>query len=121
VSAVAYPGGVRAWGRRLGPAVVVVLLLGTLFLAIFPTPAYLNQRQSLDTAQTRLEVLTRENGRLEEKVGSLRTEEEIERLAREQFNLVRPGEEAYAILPPPVPTPGIDALAEFLRSLRLWP
>ena len=34
---------------------------------------------------------------------TLKTDEEVERLAREQYNLVRPGEESYAILPPPPP------------------
>ena len=28
-------------------------------------------------------------------------ETEAERLAREQYNLVKPGEQAYAVLPPP--------------------
>lgn len=35
----------------------------------------------------------------------MHTDAEIERLAREQYNLVRPGEEAYAILPGPADRP----------------
>ena len=93
--------------RRQAWAVVVsVVAVGVLFVAVFPTRTWLAQRQDLDATQRRLAVLTAQNTELAARVERLNTDAEIERLAREQYNLVRPGEEAFAILPaPPAPRP----------------
>jgi cell division protein FtsB len=89
--------------RAAWPLVVGVVAVGILFLAVFPTRTYLSQRQNLDAAHQRVRVLSEENAKLAARVDKLNTDAEIERLAREQYNLVRPGEEAYAILPAPQP------------------
>ena len=89
--------------RAVGPAVASVLFVGVLFLAVFPTRTYLSQRASTRAAREKVEVLQRENAALEQRAAELHQDGEIERLAREQYNLVRPGEEAYAVLPPPAP------------------
>ncbi len=81
-----------------------VALVALLFLAVFPTRTYLAQRRDLAATERRLAVLSGENKELAERVERLNTDAEIERLAREQYNLVRPGEEAYAILPPAAPS-----------------
>jgi cell division protein FtsB len=81
--------------------VASVVLVGFLFLAVFPTRTYLAQRRSLAAAQHRVEVLDRENNRLAARAKQLHSDAEIERIARQQYNLVKPGEKAYAILPGP--------------------
>ena len=87
---------------RLVTAVVgSAILLAVLLLGVFPTRSYLHQRESIDREKEKLAVLSRENARLAAKVQELQTDAEVERLAREQYNLVKPGEEAYAILPAP--------------------
>ena len=93
--------------RRRGWAVVVSLVvIGVLFVAVFPTRTWLTQRRDLLATEQRLAVLATENAELAARVQRLNTDAEIERLAREQYNLVRPGEEAYAILPSaPPPRP----------------
>lgn len=88
----------RAWLVVAG-----VLLVGLLFLAVFPTRTWLAQRSALSATDRRLDVLSAQNRELAERVRLLNTDEEIERLAREQYSLVRPGEEAFAILPAPAP------------------
>ena len=93
--------------RRLVPFVVLVVLIGVLFVAVFPTRTWLAQKRETAAAAEQLAVLEQENERLEKRVEALQSDEEIERLAREQYNLVKPGEEAYALLPP-----GSSALAE---------
>lgn len=99
--------------RRRGWAVVVALVVvGVLFVAVFPTRTWLGQRQELEATEQRLKVLSAENSELAARVQRLNTDAEIERLAREQYNLVRPGEEAYAILPaPPAPRPAPSTVA----------
>jgi len=87
--------------RALWPVAVSVAVAGAMFLAVFPTRTWLAQRHSLAAAEQRLMVLDHQNQDLTAQVRRLDTDAEIERLARADYNLVRPGEEAYAILPPP--------------------
>jgi cell division protein FtsB len=87
--------------RAAWPFVVSVIVVGVLFLAVFPTRTYVQQRGKLAATEKRVEILSEQNERLAARVRKLNTDEEIERLAREQYSLVRPGEEAYAILPAP--------------------
>ena len=92
--------------RAVWPVLVTVVLVGFLFVAVFPTRAWVSQQRAIGDAEERLDVLDEQNGLLEERIAALHDDEEIERLAREQYNLVRPGEEAYAVLPPaPTDTP----------------
>ena len=90
--------------RRLVPFVVVIALIGVLFVAVFPTRTWLAQKQERADALEQLHVLEEQNQILASRVEALQSDEEIERLAREQYNLVRPGEEAYAMLPAPSST-----------------
>ncbi|MDQ3756636.1 MAG: septum formation initiator family protein [Actinomycetota bacterium] len=87
--------------RAAWPFIVSVIVVGVLFLAVFPTRTYVQQRGKLAATEERLEVLSAQNERLAARVRKLNTDAEIERLSREQYSLVRPGEEAYAILPAP--------------------
>jgi cell division protein FtsB len=87
--------------RTVWAGVVSVLVVGFLFLAVFPTRTYLAQRRNLAAAQHRVEILNRENARLAARAKQLHSDAEIERIARQQYNLVKPGEQAYAILPGP--------------------
>lgn len=91
----------RRVGRLLTVGLVTVVSVLVLAFGVFPTRTLLSQREALARTEERLEVLRDQNRRLEDRVELLQTDEEIERLAREQYNLVRPGEEVYAILPAP--------------------
>jgi cell division protein FtsB len=79
----------------LGLLVFVVLL----FVFVFPTRTYLGQRNETKVVEERLELLREENRRLADETDRLMTDEEIERIAREEYNLVRPGETPYAVVP----------------------
>ena len=114
--------------RAAWPLMVSLIVVGILFLAVFPTRTYVSQKRQLVETAERVEVLRRENARLEQRVGKLNTDEEIERLAREQYSLVRPGEEAYAILPAPKAAAAPEAGPEAAPAKddagfwsRLWP
>ena len=90
------------------PLAALVVLVGVLFLAVFPTRTYLDQRRELAAAERRAAVLAAQNEELAAKVQRLNTDAEIERLARQEYNLVRPGEEAFAILPGPTASAPAD-------------
>ena len=83
--------------------------VGLLFIAVFPARTYLDQRHQRQQVLAQLKAMDATNKALEQRIATLHTDAEIERLARAQYNLVRPGEEAYAILPtrqpPAAPAP----------------
>jgi cell division protein FtsB len=87
--------------RMVWPLVVAVTLAGMVFVFFLPGRTLLQQRASLAAAETRVRVLSAENAKLATRVQQLHSSAEIEQLARERYNLVKPGEEAYAILPSP--------------------
>ena len=99
--------------RALWPLLASVVLVGVLFAGVFPTRTFLAQRTSIARAEKQLDVLGEQNAELERRARELQRDSEIERLAREQYNLVKPGEEAYAVLPPPLAageeTPGVTS------------
>ena len=85
-------------------------LFGVLAVAVFPTSTFLDQRADTTEVEQRLAVLRAQNAAYEERIERLQTASEIVRLAREQYNLVFPGEEAYAVLPAPLPELDLPAL-----------
>ena len=90
--------------RLLWVMVAAVTVLGVLFIGVYPVRTYLAQRSALSRASHQIDVLRTENDALAQRAAELNTDSEIERLARERFNLVRPGEQSIAILPaPPAP------------------
>jgi cell division protein FtsB len=88
--------------------VTSVIFIGILFGAVYPTRTYLAQQRDLRAAHQKLALFQQQNGHLEAEAKRLESDEEIERIARARFNLVKPGEEAYAIVPVP-PKPGAPA------------
>ena len=95
---------------RRYPWLVVSLLavVGVLLLAAFPTRAYLDQVHQRQQLAARVRSLATTNDRLVQQAAQLRSDDTIEQLARQRYQLVRPGEEAYAILPdaqPPATVP----------------
>jgi cell division protein FtsB len=81
--------------------VASIALAAAVFLFILPTRTYLAQRRSLSAAETRLQVFHDQNTKLAASVTRLQTDAEIEHLARERYGLVKPGEKAYLMVPPP--------------------
>jgi cell division protein FtsB len=88
--------------RRLAwPSLIAIVVCGVLFIGVFPTRTYLNQRKAIAAAEVRLDELSAGNEQLQHEVDTLAGDDEIERLAREQFGWAKPGEEVYQVLPPP--------------------
>ncbi len=73
--------------------------LALLVLVVFPTRSYLRERGNMNDAAHQLQSLNVQNRQLTDQIGRLNSDAEIERLARKDYGLVKPGEEAYAILP----------------------
>jgi len=109
---------VRAWAaslsfRRLRPLFVAALVVaGVLFTFANPAQTWFDQHQDIAAARNRNAVLEEQSRQLQARVELLGTDAEIERIAREEYGLAKPGEEAFGILPapgsadpPPAPAP----------------
>jgi cell division protein FtsB len=80
----------------VGLAVVVLLFL-------FPVHSLIAQHDQISADQRRLKGLSQENQQLARQVALLQTPGQIQRIARGQYGLVKPGQRAFGIVPPSSP------------------
>jgi len=91
------------WGRaRL--ALIALGVAAILFLFVFPTSSYLAQRRQVARAQHDVAALREQNAQLAALDQKLRTPQEVERMARQQFSRVFPGEHLYYVASPAAST-----------------
>ncbi len=96
-----------AGSRSCAAAIGSVVLVGLLFVFVYPTRTFLDQRDATNRARAQLELLKSENAKLAHEAKRLKSDAEIERLAR----AVRTGQTGRAAVrdhparPPPVPPP----------------
>ncbi len=100
------PGSIRRpVPRWVGPvaALVIFTVLGVAFGGAY-WDGYRLRREAAEMARER-DMLRQQNAQLREEIRLLNTPEYIERIAREQLGLVRPGEIAIMLMrPTPAPT-----------------
>ncbi len=77
-------------------ALVALAVLGT----SFPWSALLSQHSQLSATAAQLHTLTSENRLLTEQEQQLNSKAEIDRLARQDYQMVLPGQSLYDVLPP---------------------
>ncbi len=82
----------------LASCLAAAVLVG---LAIVPVRTWLAQQRKMDEARVELARIEAEVADLETQLDRLQTDDEVERRARQDFDLVFPGEESYRILPEP--------------------
>lgn len=119
-------GRVRVWGRTVPRWLAIgVLLAVTVSLAAAFGSTFLHVYR-LDREAARLEQMKRDleeqNAVLREEIKLLHTPEYIEKTAREQLGLVRPGEIALLIVQSPADPPAADRPAPSRPgpAARLW-
>lgn len=78
-------------------ALAVAVLGG---LAVLPARTWLTQRQNMHESQAELNQTQADVADLQNQLQLLQTDAEVERLARQNFDLVYPGEESYRVVPP---------------------
>ncbi|MCC6338893.1 MAG: septum formation initiator family protein [Acidimicrobiia bacterium] len=95
----------RARSTSLKLLAGALVLVAVLFLWVFPTSSVLSQRRQLDRAEDRLRFLAQQNRALERESRRLQSDAAVEEIARERYQMVRPGERAWAVVPEsPTPT-----------------
>jgi cell division protein FtsB len=106
--------------RRTWLLVAGLATVGVLFIAVFPARTYLDQHRQRQEVLAQIKSTDARNQSLERRIRALHTDAEVERMAREQYNLVRPGEEAYAILPTRQPPPAPPRPAAKPKASSSW-
>ena len=86
---------------------VTVMLVGLLFVGVFPARTYLDQRSATKAAEAELREVRAERAAVKRESERLETPAEIEKRAREEFGYKKPGEETYNILPAPTDPIGL--------------
>jgi cell division protein FtsB len=79
--------------------VSILALLGVLALGSFPVRAYLDQLHQREQLAGQVRTLEQQNQKLVDQAAQLQSDGTIEQLARDRYQMVKPGEEAYSILP----------------------
>jgi cell division protein FtsB len=82
-----------------------MVVIAMLFVFGFPARSLLAQRHERERALAQLDVLREQNTKLEREARRLQDNAEIERIARERYGLVRPGETPYVVVPPSTAPP----------------
>ena len=112
---------------RLAPVVAILLLAALAFTVsgVFPFRQLFHQRRQVEATREQLQQLVDQNDALAAEIETLQTDDEVERIAREQYGLVRPGESAYAVIVPDdgdteEPIPAAEAAPSAPWWERLW-
>ncbi len=85
--------------------VLVVIGLGALvFLFVLPGRTFEQQSGAMARAEHQLAVLNSQNAALTRRAAQLQNPAYVEQIARQQYGLVKPGEQAYGILLPTAST-----------------
>lgn len=79
---------------------MLVVALAVVLTNVFPFRQILAQQRAVSNAENRLAVLQEENARLGAEADALRSDAEIERIARADFGYVRPGDTSFVIVEP---------------------
>ena len=82
------------------PVVLAGVAAAVILVTSFPLTALLGQHRQLSAAAAQLSTLQHENSLLAEQQQQLNTSAEVKRLARQNYQLVEPGQALYDILPP---------------------
>jgi cell division protein FtsB len=85
---------------RATSIVILLFLISTFFVAmsIAPSRLILEQQKKIEQAEQELSRVKALNQELQEEIINYQTDEYVEREARRQFGMVRPGEKAYIVI-----------------------
>ena len=121
------PGRRQPLGRARLAFVGAVVASAIVLFAWFPAGSLLSQRADLHGTEAELHALHAQDSALTQENKNLSDAGEIGRIAREQYQLVSPGQQAYEVLPPAGAAasrhslrrrPGIRRRSDPVRHLR---
>jgi cell division protein FtsB len=87
----------------------LLVSLGLVASGVLPLQQYFEREIQVVDAQERLAALEAANNVISSDVDALQSDQEIERVAREQYGFVRPGEIGYVVITPDRPQDEIQS------------
>ena len=94
----------RKRSRWRGALFIVLLVsLGLVASGVLPLQQYFEREIQVIDAEERLATIEAENEAIAADVDALQSDQEMERVAREQYGFVRPGEVGYVVIIPDAP------------------
>ena len=99
--------------------VVLAVIIGAmLFTSAYPLRHYLQYKSNLKALGAEDMALDQRIASLQAETERLKTDAEVERLAREKLGMVRPGEQQFAIVAPAPAPPDVASVARSDGSRR---
>ena len=97
----------------------VGLVVGALALTgVAPARQAFRQHEQVDELQARVDALKERNGELTGRLNRMSDVAYMEKLAREQLGVVRPGDTSYVVVPAPAPAAPVTATEPEPQGLR---
>jgi cell division protein FtsB len=89
---------IRQRSRR-GGFIAVLLLVGLAIVlaGVFPFRQIIAQERLVENTRAKLDALVAENEALQDQIDAVQSPAELERIAREQYGMARPGETVYVV------------------------
>jgi cell division protein FtsB len=103
----------------------VMVLVGAMYLFAYPARTYLAQKQAIAVQERTIAVLKGEDSKLAGESSALQSPATIANIARERYGLVKPGQQAFMVLPSPAKSAShaVHKLANrtsWYTSLEFW-
>ena len=99
--------------RRLAYiSIVAISLFSLMLLGVIPVQEWFEVRDTKDELLVELAKVEELNESYRVSIDALKTDEEIERIERSEYNLVKPHEEAYYVVP---------VSSEDIKIPGIWP
>lgn len=82
-------------------ALGLLAVVGVAYLFVSPVRIYLSERHHITVEEHTVSVLAAEDHKLAAEGAALKDDKTIAEIARQQYGLVMPGQQAFMVLPPP--------------------
>jgi len=106
--------------RAVRLLLVAVTVAGIVLLFVLPGRTWFAQSRAAAAAQRQETALSRENAALTKQVSLLQNPAYIGQLARSEYGLTMPGDEAFGVLPPTAPPTTVPAPHKAQRRVSFW-
>jgi cell division protein FtsB len=78
-------------------AVILLVGLAIVLAGVFPFRQLIAQERLVDNTRSKLDALIDENQLLQDQIDAVQSPAELERIAREEYGMARPGETTYIV------------------------
>lgn len=93
--------------RMITPVLLAVAVVAAVSILVVPVRSHMSRTAEIGAAEELLTDLVATNEADSARLSALRTDDEVERVARRDFGLAKPGEEIYHVLAPPADPPRV--------------